>query len=153
MAALQGQIQFGAGGSISLAAATAKTPIVFTAPTHQRVKILGYGFYFDGTLNSAKPVQIEIQRASAAGTSTAATPYPDEEDLSGDTFQTTCGVNCTVEPTYTNALKTFTVHPQLGYEYLAPLGQEIIMQPAGKLGFQVTAPASVNVRGYVMIEE
>ena len=45
------------------------------------------------------------------------------------------------------------MHPQLGYEYLAPLGQEIIVKGGGMLGFVVNAPAAVDVRGYVMFEE
>ena len=70
MAALQGQVQFGAGASVALTGGTAKTPVVVTAPANQRLKIMGYGFFFDGTSNWRKPVQVEIQRASAAGTST-----------------------------------------------------------------------------------
>jgi hypothetical protein len=155
MAALQGTVNFGVGASVALVTATAKTVVILSAPTHQRVKILGYGFYFDGTSNSAQPVEIYLKHGSTAGTSTAYTPYPSEEDLTGDTFQTVAGVNATVEPTYTaNAfIKTFTVHPQLGYEYLAPLGQEDVMKPGGFLGFIATAPAGVNIRGYVKFEE
>ena len=77
-----------------------------------------------------------------------------EEELT-ETFQTTVGVNATVEPTTYNAqpLKTITVHPQLGYEYLAPLGQELIVKGGGMLGFVINAPAAVDVRGYLMLEE
>jgi len=152
MAALQGQVPFGDGNAVPLTGGTAKTAVVVTAPANQRLKILGYGFFFDGTSNSAAPGQIRIQRASAAGTSTSATPHPNEEDLT-ETFQSTWGKNCTVEPTYTNNLKTFTVHPQLGYEYLAPMGQEIIVKGGGILGFELTFAANVDARGYVMFEE
>ena len=69
--------------------------------------------------------------------------------------------NTGTEPTYTapssgasgNILKTFTVHPQLGYEYLAPLGQEDIIKGGGTWNVQFTAQAGVDVRGYVKIEE
>lgn len=152
MAALQGQVQFGAGASVPLVATTAKTVVQLTAAANQRVKVLGYGFYFDGTSNSAQPVQIQMGRISASGTLTSATPLPNEQDLT-ETFQTTAGVNATVEPTYSGYLKTLTVHPQLGYEYLAPMGQEVILKGGGMLGFVVNAPAAVDVRGYVMIEE
>ena len=58
-----------------------------------------------------------------------------------------------MEPTYTAPLKTIAVHPQLGYEYVCPQGQEIIVKGGGMLGFQAFAPATVNVRGYVLFEE
>jgi hypothetical protein len=149
MAALQGQVGF---GLTALVASTAKTVVRLKAPTNQRAKVLGYGFYFDGTSNSAQPVQIQIGRISADGTFTAATPLPNEEELT-ETFQTVAGTNASAEPTYSGYLKTFTVHPQLGYEYLAPLGQEVILKGGGMLGFVVNAPAAVDVRGYVMFEE
>lgn len=149
MAALQGQAPL---GSTPLTANTAKTVIRVKAATNQRTKVLGYGFYFDGTSNSATPVQIQIGRISADGTFTAATPLPNEEELT-ETFQTSVGTAASAEPTYSNYLKTLTVHPQLGYEYLAPLGQEIVVKGGGMLGFVVNAPAAVNVRGYVMFEE
>jgi len=152
MSALQGQLQFGGGAACALTGGTARTPVVVTAPANQRLKILGYGFFFDGTSNSAQPVQVQLGRASAAGTSTGATPYPQEEDLA-ETFQATWGVDCTAEPTYTHMLKTITVHPQLGYEYLAPAGQEIIVKGGGIFGVQALAPATVNMRGYILYEE
>jgi hypothetical protein len=149
MAALQGQASL---GMTPLVASTAKSVIRLKASTNQRVKVLGYGFYFDGTSNSAQPVQIQIGRISADGTFTAETPLPNEPELT-ETFQTVVGINASAEPTYSGYLKTWTVHPQLGYEYLAPLGQEIIINGGGMLGFVVNAPAAVDVRGYVMFEE
>ena len=152
MAALQGQVAFGAGATCPLSAGTPKTPVVVSAPANQRLKVLGYGFFFDGTSNSAQPVEIDIKKASAGGTGTTATPQPNEEGLP-ETFQASWLINCTIEPTYTSTLKTITVHPQFGYEYLAPAGQEIIVKGGGILGFQANAPAAVNIRGYVMYEE
>lgn len=149
MAALLGHVSL---GSTPLSANTAKTVIRVAAPADQRVRILGYGFYFDGISNSAMPVQIQIGRISVDGTFTPATPLPNEEDLTG-TFQTAVGLNASAEPTYSGYLKTLAVHPQLGYEYLSPFGQEIIVKDGGMLGFVVTAPAIVDVRGYVMFEE
>lgn len=155
MAALQGHIQFGQTGSLVTlpgGGATPKTVARLKAAANQRVKLLGYGFYFDGTSNSATPVQIQIGRISADGTFTAATPLPNEEDLT-ETFQTTAGINASAEPTYSSYLKTIAVHPQLGYEYLAPLGQEVVIKGGGMLGFVANAPASVDVRGYILFEE
>jgi hypothetical protein len=56
------------------------------------------------------------------------------------------------EGTFT-AAKTFTVHPQLGYEYLAPLGQEDLVAGGTQWGITINAGATVNARGYVKFEE
>jgi len=152
MAALQGYLDI---PMTPLVAATPKTVARLKTAPNQRVKILSYGFYFDGTQNSAQPVQITLGRITADGTwGSAPLPLPVEPELS-ETFQTSCALNYTAEPTYATAgpLKTFTVHPQLGYEYLAPQGQEDLINGGGMIGFQITAPQGVNVRGYVKFEE
>jgi hypothetical protein len=158
MAALQGYIDI---PSTSLTGGTGLTVLEIVAPTNQRVKVLAYGFYFDGTSNSAVPVQALIARPTAAGTYTSILPVPIEQECT-EAFQATYNYkNTGTEPTYTapssgasgNILKTFTVHPQLGYEYLAPLGQEDIIKGSGVLAVQLTAQAGVNVRGYVKVEE
>ena len=70
-------------------------------------------------------------------------------------MQSTVGLAASVEPTLTASLvyKTITVHPQLGYEFLAPLGIE--EQLAGGTNWVVSAnaPATVDIRGYVKFEE
>jgi len=158
MAALQGYIDI---PSTSLTGGTGLTVLEIVAPANQRVNVLAYGFYFDGTINSAVPVQALIARATAGGTYTSILPVPVEGECT-ETFQATYNYkNTGTEPTYTapssgasgNILKTFTVHPQLGYEYLAPLGQEDIIKGGGPLQVQLTAAAGVNVRGYVKVEE
>jgi hypothetical protein len=158
MAALQGYIDI---PSTSLTGGTGLTVVEIVAPANQRVKVLAYGFYFDGTNNSAVPVQALIARPAAAGTYTAILPVPCEGECT-ETFQATYNYkNTGTEPTYTapssgasgNILKTFTIHPQLGYEYLAPLGQEDIVKGGGTWAVQFTAQAGVDVRGYVKIEE
>ena len=150
MAALQGQVSL---GMTALVAGTPQTVCRVKAPTNQRVRVLGYGFFFDGTSNSAQPVQVQIGRISADGTFTAADSAAQRGGVDRDVPDSAVGVNASAEPTYSNYLKTLTVHPQLGYEYLAPLGQEIVIKGGGMLGFVINAPAAVNVRGYVMFEE
>jgi hypothetical protein len=140
-------------GPIALAANTPLTVCRFLAPPNRRVLIRGYGFYFDGTSNSAQPVQIRIGRISTDGTYAATgLPGPDDDDLP-PTFAVGVGLDASAEPTYSNYLKTLTVHPQLGCEYMAPQGQEIIVKGGGMLGFECTAPAGVNVRGSVSFVE
>ncbi len=136
------------------------TVLVIKAATNQRVKVLGYGFYFDGTLNSAQPVEVKIGRITTfTGSYTTVTLLPEEPELNAGgspaiTIQTTAFLNNagSTEPVY-STLKTITIHPQLGYEYLAPLGQEDILGAGQYWGFEVTCPAAVSVRGYCKIEE
>jgi len=136
---------------------TASTPTTFafvTAPTNQRVKILGYGFYFDGTVNTNQPVEIKLARPTT-GTLTAGGTAIKEEPGFAETIQSTVGLAASSEPTLTASLvyKTITVHPQLGYEYLAPLGQELQLAGGTNWLASINAPNTVDVRGYVMFEE
>jgi hypothetical protein len=154
MGALQGYIDL---TSFSLSTTTATTVVYMTAPANQRVRILGWGFFFDGTSNSAQPVTIDMGiLSSLTGSYTAFTPLPNESDLA-TTFQSTCRVKnsnsgAPAEPVY-NVRKTITVHPQLGYEFLAPLGQEFVIGGGLTGGWRCAAPATVNIRGYVLFEE
>jgi len=139
--------------STSLAAATATTILGLSTATNQRVKILSFGVYFDGTSNSATPVQgiLGAFTSGAAFSSTAVVKVEPEltETVQTKPYQWKSGQT---EGTFT-AYKTFTVHPQLGYEYLAPLGQEDIVAGGTQWGIQLNAPATVDVRGYVKVEE
>src|SRR5436190_19918600 len=102
--------------SKSCAATTATVVGHLTPPTNQRAKLLAYGFFFDGTSNSAQPVEIKMAR-STAGTLTAGGTAIITEPGFAETVQTVVGLAASVEPTLTASLvfKTFTVHPQLGY--------------------------------------
>jgi len=141
--------------SKSLSATTPTTVGFLTAPTNQRVKLLGYGFYFDGNSNSAVPIEIKLARPTALGTLTSGgTPIPCDQGVT-ETIQSVVGLAASAEPTLTASLvaKTITVHPQLGYEYLAPLGQEEMIKGGQTFVFSANAPATVNIRGYMKFEE
>jgi len=138
-------------------AITGATPTCFgfiTTPTNQRVKLLGYGFYFDGTSNSATPVEIKLARPTAGTLTAGGTAIKCDAGLS-ETVQSTVGLAASSEPTLTAALvfKTLTVHPQLGYEFLAPLGQEEMIAGGTNFVASINAPVAVNVRGYFKFEE
>jgi hypothetical protein len=139
--------------STSLAATTATTVLGVSTAANQRVKVLGYGLYFDGTSNSATPVTVIVGAFTSGSAFSSAAVVKVEPELTetvqSKPYQWKSGQT---EGTYT-AFKTFTVHPQLGYEYLAPLGQEDIVAGGTQLGLQINAPATVNVRGYLKCEE
>jgi hypothetical protein len=143
--------------SIPSKSISATTPTCFgfiTSPANQRVKILGYGFYFDGTSNTAQPVEIKLARPTAGTLTAGGTAVKDEPGMA-ETVQSTVGLAASSEPTLTASLvyKTLTVHPQLGYEYLAPLGQEDQLAGGTNWVMSINAPATVNIRGYFKFEE
>ncbi len=140
--------------SKAISAATPTCIGFVTAPANQRLKITGYGFYFDGASNSAVPVEIKIARPTSATLTAGGTAIKQDAGLT-ETVQTTVGLAASVEPTLTATLvhKTITVHPQLGYEYLAPLGAEDRVAGGTNYVLSINAPAIVNVRGYLEFEE
>jgi len=149
MAAFQGVIQ---SAEVALTAATAKTVIQLVAAANQRVKILGWGVFFDGTSTTAEPVQVTLARQSTAGTTSALTPVKVDDSLA-ETLLTTARHTATAEPTTGDVVDVIEVHPQQGYEKLYPLGQEIIVGGGDRLGIICTAPAAVNVRAKMFFEE
>ena len=141
--------------SVSLTAATATVVGFITAPSAQRVKLKAYGFFFDGTTNSATPVEIKLARPTAVGTLTAGGTAIKTEPGLAETIQSVVGLSASAQPTLTASLvyKTITVHPQLGYEYIAPLGEEEQLAGGTSWVASATAAATVNIRGYFRAEE
>lgn len=136
---------------VALAAATAKTVVQLVAPSNHRVKVVGWGVFFDGTSGSAEPVQVRLLRQSSAGTMTALTPV--QVRPVAETIQSTAQHTATSEPTAGDVIDCAEVHPQGGYEVKYPLGQEPVLAGAGKVGIECTAPAVVNVRAKILFEE
>lgn len=149
MAAFQGMVQ---NAEQALAAATAETILQIVAPTNHRVKVLGWGVFFDGTSVTAEPVQVELVRQSTVGTSSANTPVQLDDSLA-ETLQTTARDSFTAEPTTGDIVDVVEVHPQQGYEKIYPLGQEVICGGGDRIGIRCTAPATVNARGKIIFEE
>ena len=137
---------------IALTAATAKTVIQIVAAANHRVKILGWGVYFDGVSSTAEPVQVRLLRQTTAGTMSALTPIKWDDSIA-DTLLTTAQHTATAEPTAGDVLEVKEIHPQQGYEKLYPLGQEPIIGGGDRVGIECTAPAGVNVRAEVRFEE
>lgn len=142
---------FSASPEIPLVAATAKTVLHLTAPANHRVKVLGFGVFFDGTNTAAAPVVVKIVRCSS-GTYTAVTPA-NVGAIASETLQSTAGCNASAEPSITDTLDIILVHPQQGYENKYPMGQEIIIPGGGRIGIVCTADAVVNVTAKIIFEE
>jgi len=137
---------------VALAAASAKTVLQVVAAANHRVSVEGWGVFFDGTSVTGEPVQVRLLRQSTAGTMSALTPVKLDGSL-GETLQTTALHTATVEPTAGDVVDVIECHPQGGYEKLFPMGQEVILAGAGRLGIECTSPANVNVRAKLIFEE
>lgn len=136
---------------VALSAATAKTVVQITAATNVRVKILGWGVFFDGTSNSGEPVQVRLLRQTTAGTMTSLTPV--KLGTGSETVQTSAQHTATAEPTAGDVLDICEVHPQTGYEKIYPIGYWPVLPGGGRIGIECTAPATVNVRAKIHFEE
>lgn len=137
---------------VSLTAATAKTVLQVFAPANQRVKIKGWGVYFDGTSVSAEPVQIQLIRQTNAGTMSAVTPAKSDDSLP-ETVQSSASVDASAEPTNGDVLQYRNIHPQSGYEHVYGIGDEDWIKGGGRVAIRCTAPAAVNVIPWIKCEE
>lgn len=145
---------------IPLSAATPKTVGQIKSLANHRLKLLKWGVSFDGISPSAEPVQVRLVRQTSAigGTPTAVTPVLNGvgSETPQSTFAYSAGGS---EPTYDTPNKTLAVlevHPQFGYEYTYPLGQEDLITGGASVsyvGVECTAPAAVNVRCMMKWEE
>ena len=104
-------------GPIALSPSTAKTVVRIKAPSSGRVRVIGWHLGVSGLAWDDPPVWVQIGRISADGTFSAGSPAPDEEELS-TTFQTSIGLDASVEPTYSGYLRAgdCTVTQPFAYE-------------------------------------
>jgi len=136
---------------IALTAATAKTVLQIVAAANHKVRVVGWGVFFDGIASAAEPVQVRLLRQTTAGTMSANTPKKIGTDA--ETLQTTAQDTATAEPTAGDVLDVVEIHPQSGYEKILSPGREIKLPGGGRLGIECTAPAGVNVRAKIEFEE
>lgn len=136
---------------VALSAATARTVVQVTAPANQRLKILGWGVFFDGVSGTGEPVQVRLLRQTSAGTMTSLTPR--KLNSHGETVQSTAQHSATVEPSAGDDLDIVEVHPQSGYEKMFPADFCPRVPGGGRAGIECTAPANVNVRAKIIFEE
>jgi len=139
-------------GEVALVAATAKTILQALAPTNQRLALRSFGVAFDGVSGSAEPVLVELVRQTTAGTMSAASEVLEDDSLP-ETPQGTGTKNASAEPTTGAVIKSYNVHPQSGFERAFGPDEEILVKGGGRLGLRCTAPAGVNVTGFLSFEE
>lgn len=143
------------GGDVALTAATAKTVLNVINAANSLIKIVEFSVSFDGVTATAEPVLVELcsSTQATAGTSSSATI----KQIRGATrtVQATGAYNYTAEPTVLTATKRWLVPAFMGLLVVQfPLGREPEqVTTADGLCIRCTAPAAVNVQGYIEFEE
>jgi hypothetical protein len=151
---------FNSGTSaVALAAATAKTIMNLIAGANQQARITELSVSFDGVTASAVPVLVELCQSTQA---TAGTPgaSPTPGIIKGlGACGATAGNAYSAEPTALTMIKQWLITPNGGtFIIQSPLGREAETNVSGSstvkaLAVRCTAPAIVNVRGYIEFEE
>lgn len=148
-----------AGSAVALAAATAKTVLSIRAPAARSVRLLEWAVSFDGVTASAVPVKVElVNYTGASGTpgtnSTTVTPLQ-VDGLVAQTVVVVAASGWTTEPTALAALKVIYITPNGGTFVFQNMPGDGEVPAAANQGFGVrcTAPAIVNVLGYMKFED
>lgn len=137
----------------ALTASSTKTIIQAVATTNHPIKITGLSLSFIGTSNTDAPRRVELVRQDGAGTSSALVPI--ETTISGVTLQTTGRQGFSAEPSTNTLVWATNVHPQSGFIYDFPFGEEIQVGSGGRLGLRVITPSgtSPNCTASLFFEE
>jgi hypothetical protein len=131
---------------------SAKTLVQLIAATGQTIQLIEVGVGFHGTNNTHEPVLVQLVRQSTDGSMTALTPVKADDGI-GNALTTTARHTATVEPTATDVIRSWTVHPQTGFVYQAHDLAPIIAASGGRIGLKVTAANNVNVDVYMCFVE
>lgn len=137
---------------VALSSDVTGTVIQLIAPANQRVKVLRWGLFFDGTQPRNEPVSVRVLRQTSSGTASFFTPVKLDGSIS-ETIQTTARRTFTLEPTDGDILESYNIHPQQGIFVPYVLGQEIILSGGSRLGISCAAPNDVNVTAFIVGEE
>jgi len=142
-------------GDIALSAATAKTILNVIAGSNALVRLIELGVSFDGVTASAEPVTVELCSSTQAGAGTSTSHTIVQSGGPTRTVQATAQRNYSAEPTTLTVLKRWLVPAFMGSLVLQfPLGREPEqVTTADGLCLRCTAPATVNVQGYMEFEE
>lgn len=136
---------------VSLTAATAKTCLQLLAAAGQVVELVGWEIDFDGTSPTAQPVYFRVLRQSGLGTMSSLTGYNLREEVVLSAV-TSGHHTATVEPSASNVLHTGYIHPQSGRVFFYAPGS-VSFADSGRIGWEITAPATVDVVITAFIKE
>jgi hypothetical protein len=143
-------------GTVALTAATAKTIVNVIAGTTALFRICELSVSFDGATATAVPATVDLCASTQAGAGTpGSSPAPTQIRGPTRTVQAAGRLAYSAEPTVLTVLKSWLVPVFNGLFVIQfPLGREPEqIVSANAYLIRVTAPAVVNVMGYLEIEE
>jgi hypothetical protein len=141
-------------GAVALVAATAKTILNVINGSNSLIRVTEFSVSFDGTSSTAVPVLVELCSSTQATAGTSSAQSPVQLRGATRTVQASGARNYSAEPTTLTVIKRWLVHPQSGLTVQFPLGREPEqVTTADGLCLRLTAPANVNVHGYLEFEE
>lgn len=139
---------------VALVAATAKTVVSYITASGGSAILTEASVSFDGTSPVAEAVTVEIVLGTEATSGTSTSQTPVQVRGATRTVQGSGKRNYSAEPTVLTVVRTFLIHPQAGIVYQLPLGREIEQIGSQDLiGIRCTAPAAVNCRAHMEVEE
>ena len=142
-------------GECTLVAATAKTLLQVKAATNQRVLIRGLKILGKQAAGGTDPVvKVRMTRSTANfGTGSTATPSKSNPS-NGETLQTSCAANFTVEPTSpTDTGQWWEVQPQSGVIEFLPPGMEIQVPGGQSVQFEALSTGTPTLLVTAIVEE
>ncbi|MDP9843268.1 hypothetical protein [Streptosporangium lutulentum] len=138
-------------GAAGVTTGTAKKTLLQMLAGAQRNGLYEATISFRGVSGIAQPVLVTVERQTTAGTGGAnlatnwgPNPIDPASPASVSTFlQGPAAAVWTAEPTSAEVLAAIEIHPQSGVIYQIPLGDEIVVNAAGRIAIVCTAAAAV----------
>lgn len=127
-----------------------RTLLQISAPTNQRVRIVGAEIGLGGSTPASPAVLFDWCIQNTAGTSSAATPQYQDRGID-ETRLATLAKDFTTEPTLVATLIGFPIHQQGTYPWRPPF--PIIVKGAERVGLRYRSGNFVPVTFTVYIEE
>jgi hypothetical protein len=131
---------------------SAKTLVQLIAAANHAIDISEVIIGFHGTTNAHEPIKVELVRQTDAGTMSSLTLVKGDDSV-GDTLDTTAQHTATAEPTTTDVLRTWTVHPQTSMAYPFPEDTRPVVGAGDRVGLRVTAANDVNSDSTIVFAE
>lgn len=129
-----------ASDEITLTTSTV-TVLQILAGTNRPAKVAEIAASFKGTNNLAEPILVQLLRQTTPGTASVCTPAKGA-DGDSNAIDVSGQKNFTVEPTASDILKQWEVHPQTGLHFVAPVPDLLSAKGGTRIGLRVVTPGA-----------
>lgn len=129
-----------------------KTLIQLAAAANHAIKINEVAIGFHGVDNVQEPILVQLVRQTTAGTMTSLTLFKNDDSVA-DSLDTSAQHTATVEPTTTDILRSWTVHPQTGLAFMFPEDTRPLVGAGDRVGLIVTSANDIAADPTLVFEE